>query len=148
LFVKEEYYKEISHLGPAEITEQQFEEQIFPTGHVYDEYESDPWESQEEEEEELEDQKKGHFILCPEPVSEQPSPETIQPASAPLPPMLIRDIQPRVRICGADQAACYKFSRIFHPFYEPVSEYMEWHFLHILEPPYLLAHILAKGYCA
>jgi hypothetical protein len=46
----------------------------FPTGHVYDDYESDPWESQEEEPEE---QQKGKFISCPEPVNEKPSSEEI-----------------------------------------------------------------------
>jgi hypothetical protein len=42
-------------LGLAEDTEQQIEEQSFPTGHVYDDYESDPWESHEEEKEQQED---------------------------------------------------------------------------------------------
>jgi hypothetical protein len=51
LFIKEKYYEEISHLGPVEITEQQIEEQIFPIVPVYDDYESHPWESYEEEEE-------------------------------------------------------------------------------------------------
>jgi hypothetical protein len=37
--------------------------------------------------------------------------------------------------CGAEQDFCYILCRIFHSFYEPVSKYMEWHFLHISEPP-------------
>ena len=53
LFTKEKYYEEINHPGPAEDTKQQSEEQIFPTVLVYDDYESDPWESHEEEEEQL-----------------------------------------------------------------------------------------------
>jgi hypothetical protein len=39
----------------------------------------------------------------------------------------------------AEEVSCYKFSGIFHSFYEPVSKYMEWHFLHILEPPYFIS---------
>jgi hypothetical protein len=100
-------------------------------GPVYDDYESDPWESQEEEPEE---QQKGQFISCPEPVSEQPSSEDSQPVSSSHPPMPTNDIQPCMSSCGAEQAFCYKFHKIFHSFYEPVNEYMEWHFLHILEP--------------
>jgi hypothetical protein len=41
--------------------------------------------------------------------------------------------------CGAEQAFCYPLRRIFHSFYEPVSEYMEWHFLHILDLPYFIS---------
>jgi hypothetical protein len=41
--------------------------------------------------------------------------------------------------CGVEQAFCYKFHKIFHSFYEPVNDYMEWHFLHILEPPYFIS---------
>jgi hypothetical protein len=46
------------------------EEKSFPMVPVYDDYDSDPWESHEEEEEEPE----GQFISCPEPISEKPSP--------------------------------------------------------------------------
>jgi hypothetical protein len=42
LFIEEKYYEEIGHPRPAEDAEQQIEEEIFPTGHVYDDYESDP----------------------------------------------------------------------------------------------------------
>lgn len=52
LFLKGYYHEEIIPPGPAEDTEQHDEEQSFPTGLVYDNYESDPWESQEEEPEE------------------------------------------------------------------------------------------------
>jgi hypothetical protein len=90
------------------------------------------WESHEEEPEE---QQKGQFISCPEPVSEQPSPEISQPASTSHPPVLTRDIQPCVSSCVAEKAACYKFSGVFHSFYEPVKEYMELYFLHVLKPP-------------
>jgi hypothetical protein len=38
--------------SPAVITKPQNEEHNFPMGPVYDDYESDPWESQEEEPEE------------------------------------------------------------------------------------------------
>ena len=52
LFTNEEHCEEVNHPWPAEITEQHDEEQNFPTGPIYDDYESDPWESQEEEPEE------------------------------------------------------------------------------------------------
>jgi hypothetical protein len=135
-FVKEEYYEEISHPGPAEITEQRIEEKSFPTGPVYHDYESDPWESKEEEPEE---QQEEQFISCSELVREQPSPENSQPTSASHPPVPTRYIQPSVSSCVAEKAACYKSSRICHSFYEPVNDYMEWHFLHTLEPPYFIS---------
>jgi hypothetical protein len=84
---------------------------------------------------EEEEEPEGKFISFPEPISEKPLPETSQPALNVHPPVLTRDIHPCVSSCGADQAVCYKFSGVFHSFYEPVSEYLEWHFLHILEPP-------------
>jgi hypothetical protein len=54
------------------------EEQSSPMVLVYDDYDSDPWESHEEEEGKPNEQ----FISCPEPVSEQPPPGISQPASA------------------------------------------------------------------
>jgi hypothetical protein len=72
LFTNEEYYEEILHPWPLEDPEQQIEEKRFPTGLVYDGYESDPWEIHEEEPEE---QQKGWFISCSEPIREHPSPE-------------------------------------------------------------------------
>jgi hypothetical protein len=48
LFTNEEYYEEINH------PEKHEEEKNFPTGPVYDDYESDLWESQEEEPEKSE----------------------------------------------------------------------------------------------
>jgi hypothetical protein len=90
-----------------------------------------PWESHEEEKE----QQKGHFGSCPEPVSEQPSPESSQPAPAFHPPVLARDIQPGVNNCKTNQATCCKFSGVFRLSYEPVEEYMELYFLHVLKPP-------------
>jgi hypothetical protein len=108
----------------------------FPQVLVYDDYDSDPWESQEDEPEE---QQEEQFISCSNPSSEQPSSEDSQPVSSPHPPMLMIDIQPCVSSCGAEQAFCYKFHRICHSFYEPVNKYMEWHFLHALEPPYFIS---------
>jgi hypothetical protein len=32
-------------------------------------------------------------------------------------------------------AACYKFSGVHHLAYEPVKEYMDLYFLHVLKPP-------------
>jgi hypothetical protein len=130
LFTNEKYCEEINHPGPAEDTKQQFEEKSFPMVPVYDDYESDPWESHEEEEEQL----KVQFIACSEPVSEQPPPGISQPASAFHPPTLARDIQPGVNRCKTEHVFCHQPNGFFHSFYEPVNEYMEWHFLHVLEP--------------
>jgi hypothetical protein len=102
IFHEEYYHEEINHLGLAKITEQQIEEQSFPTGLVYDDYESDPCESHEDEPKE---KQTRHFISCPELEINNPSPDTSQLASYPLPPVLINDIQPRVSNCGAYQAA-------------------------------------------
>jgi hypothetical protein len=106
LFSKENYHEEISHPRPAKSTKQQIEEKNSPTIHVYDDFESNPWESQEEKPEE---QQKGQFISCPEPVNEQPSPGTSQPASTCHPLVPTRDVQPCVSSCVAEQVACYKF---------------------------------------
>jgi hypothetical protein len=125
LFIKEKYYEEINH------PEQHDEEQSFPTVPVYDDYESDPWESYEEEKE----QQKGKFISCLEPASEQPSSEVSQPTSSSHPPELAKEIQQRVSNGVAEKAACYKFSGVCRLSYEPVKEYMELYFLHVLKPP-------------
>jgi hypothetical protein len=79
--------------------------------------------------------QRGSLSPVSEPVSEQPSPRASQPASTVHPPMLTRDIQPCVSSYGAEHVVCYKLSGVFHSFYEPVSKYLEWNFLHILEPP-------------
>jgi hypothetical protein len=55
LFIEEKYYEEINHPRPAEDVEQQIEEQSFPMGHVYDDYEADRWEIHEEEKEQQEE---------------------------------------------------------------------------------------------
>jgi hypothetical protein len=70
-----------------------------------------------------------------EPRSEQPSPGSSQPVPTFHSPMLATYIQPEVSSCKAEQAFCYKFSGLCHLFYEPIGEYMELHFLHVLEPP-------------
>jgi hypothetical protein len=131
LFTKEKNYEEISHLGPIEDTEKQIEEHSLPTIPVYEDYESNPWESHEEEKE----QKKGQSISYPELTSEWPSPEINQPASSFHSPVLTRDIQPGVSNCKAKKAFCCQLHGFFHSFYEPIREYMELHFLHILNPP-------------
>jgi hypothetical protein len=97
------------------------QEKNFPMGPVYDDYESDPWESQEEEPEE---QQKGNFGSCLEPISEHPSPERSQPPSSYHPPVLTRDIRPCVRSCGAEQSFCHKFFGVYHLFYGPMGGYM------------------------
>jgi hypothetical protein len=68
------------------------EEQRFSMVPVYDDYESDPWESHEGEKEELNVQ----FISCPEPVNEKISPGISQPASVLYPPVHSENIERRV----------------------------------------------------
>jgi len=53
--------------------------------------------------------------------------------------VLVRDIQPHENSCVAEEAAYRRFSKIFHSFYDPVSEYMEWHFPYALEMPYFIS---------
>jgi hypothetical protein len=137
LFTKEKYYEEINHPGPAEDTEQQ----SFPTILVYDDYESDPWESHEEEEEQL----KVQFIACLEPVSEKPPPGISQPASSFHPPALARDIQPGVNRGKTEHVFCHQPSGFCHLSYEPVKEYMELHFLHVLKPPNFILTSTLEG---
>jgi hypothetical protein len=57
-----------------------------------------------------------------------------QPASAFHSPVLAIDIQPDVSNCKAEKDFCYQSSRFYHLFYDPVGEYMELHFLHVLKP--------------
>jgi hypothetical protein len=109
-------------------------------GPVYDNYEFDPWESQEEEPEE---KQKGQFIYCPEPVSEHPSSRRSHPASTSHPPVLARDIQQCVRNGVAENIVCYQFSGVSFLSYEPVEEYMELYLLHVLKlPNFILASSL------
>jgi hypothetical protein len=54
----------MNHPWPAKDTKPHIEDKIFPI----DDYDSDPWESQEEEEPEK--QQHGQFIPYPEPTSE------------------------------------------------------------------------------
>jgi hypothetical protein len=97
LFTNERQCEEISP------PEQQIEKQSSPTGPIYDDYDSDPWESQEEVPEEPEEQSKMQFTDCAEPVSEQPPPEISEPISVIHPPVLIRDIRPQVNNCVAEE---------------------------------------------
>jgi hypothetical protein len=133
LFTNERQCEEISP------PEQQIEKQSFPTGPIYDDYDSDPWESQEEAPGEPEEQSKMQFTDCAEPVSEQPPPESSKPISVIHPPVLIRDIRPQVNNCVAEEVVCRQFPGIGHSFDDPVSEYMEWHFPYALEPPYFIS---------
>jgi hypothetical protein len=45
------------------------------------------------------------------------------------------DIQPYVSICKAEHMSCYQPSRFYYLFYDPVWEYLELHFLNVLNPP-------------
>jgi hypothetical protein len=103
LFTNERQCEEISP------PEQQIEKQSFPTGPIYDDYDSDPWESQEEVPEEPEEQSKMQFTDCAEPVSEQPPPEINEPISVIHPPVLIRDIQLQVNNCVAEEVSVANF---------------------------------------
>jgi hypothetical protein len=70
LFINKNYHEEINHPGPT-----QDQENNFPMGPIYDDYDFDPWERHEEEKE----QQKGHFGSYLELVSEKPSPERSHP---------------------------------------------------------------------
>jgi hypothetical protein len=117
-------------------TEEPVSQQNHPMVPIYDEYESDPEESQEEEKE-PEEHLSTYFI--PEPVSEKLPPEISEPMSVVHSPVLIKDIQPHVSNFVAEEAACHQFSEIHYSFYDPVGEYMEWHVLHTLESPYSIS---------
>ena len=58
LFIKQDDLEEIIPYGPTKDTKKQDQEKSFPMGPVYDDYESDPWVSQEEEPKEPEEQQK------------------------------------------------------------------------------------------
>jgi hypothetical protein len=120
-------------------TEEPVSKQSFPTGPIYDDYDSDPWESKEEAPEEPEEQSKMQFTDCAEPVSEQPPPEISEPTSVIHPPVVIRNIRPRVNNCVAEEAVFRQFLGNSHSFDDPVSKYMEWHFPYALEPPYFIS---------
>jgi hypothetical protein len=98
--------------------------------HVCDDYDSDPWESHEEEEGEPNVQ----LISFPNPTNEQPSPGINQPVSVILSPILARDIQPCVSSYKTEHVFYHQPSGLFHLIYEPIREYMELNFLHVLEP--------------
>jgi hypothetical protein len=120
-------------------TEEPVSKQSFPIGPIYDDYDSDPWESKEETPEEPEEQSKMQFTDCAEPVSEQPPPEISEPTSVIHPPVVIRNIRPRVNNCVAEEAVFHQFLGNSHSFDDPVSKYMEWHFPYALEPPYFIS---------
>jgi hypothetical protein len=101
-------------------TEEPVSKQKHPMVPIYDEYESDLGESQEEEQKEPVEQ----VTSCPEPAHS---------------PMQTHEVHPCRSSCGAEQACCYPFHRVCHSFYDPVSEYMEWHVLYALEPLYSIS---------
>jgi hypothetical protein len=121
-------------------TEEPFGKQNSPMVPIYDEYESDLEESQQEEEKEPE----GQSALRSEPVSKQPLPEINQPMIVVHPPVLTIDIQPHIHSCVAEEAAYHQFFGVCHWSYEPVKEYMELHFLHKLEPPHFISTSACK----
>ena len=85
LFANGGYHEEINYSRSTETIKQQFEELIFPTSPVYDDYESDPGESQGEEPEE-------QSAFRPEPVGEQPLPEISEPTKIFHSPVLVSHI--------------------------------------------------------
>jgi hypothetical protein len=125
LYIEEKHCVEICHSVPTKD-----KEKIFPMFLVYDDYDSDPWESHEEEEGESSVQ----FISYPEPANEQPSSGISQPALSVPSLILAREIQPCVRSCKTDHVFCHQPIGFCHYLYEPVREYMELHSLHVLEP--------------
>jgi hypothetical protein len=122
-----------SYESCSELETQDFQEQSFPTGPVYDDYESDPGESQGEAPEEK-------YAFHPKPFSEQPLPEISEPTTFFHSPVLVGNIQPHVNNCVAEEASCHQFSEIRCSFYDPISEYMEWHVLYALETPYFISN--------
>jgi hypothetical protein len=117
-------------------TEEPVNKKNHPMVSIYDKYEFDPGESQEEEKE-PEEQLSTYFI--PEPVSEQLPPEISEPTLFVHSPVLIKDIQPHVSNSVVEEAACHQLSEIRHSFYDPIGEYMQWHVLYALEPPYSIS---------
>jgi len=79
------------------------------------------------------------FTDYADPVSEKSPPEISEPTSVIHPPMVIRDIQPRVNNCVAEEAVFRQFLGNGHSFDDPVSKYMEWHFPYAMEPPYFIS---------
>jgi hypothetical protein len=122
-------------------TEEPISKQNHPMVPIYDEYESDPGEIQEEEKE-PEEQLSAYFI--PKPVNEQLLPEISEPTSFVHSHVLIKDIQPHVSNSVVEEASCHKFSEFLHSFYDPVGEYMEWHVLYALEPPYFISTLACE----
>jgi hypothetical protein len=109
LLTKENYHKEIHHLSLLGDAEKYEEEKNLPGGPIYDEYEFDLGESQEEEKEPEE-----QSAFCSEPVNEQPPPDINEPTLVIHPPVLIRDIRPCVNNCVAKEAVCCQFPGIGH----------------------------------
>jgi hypothetical protein len=58
-----------------------------------------------------------------------------QPTLAFLSHVLATNIQPDVISCKAKQVFFYRPRKFYHLFYDPVREYKELHFLHVLKPP-------------
>jgi hypothetical protein len=73
-----------------------------------------------EDKEEPEEKLSTYFI--PEPVSKKSLPKISEPTSVFHSPVLIKDIQPQVNNCVAEEAACRQFSKIFHSFYDPIRK--------------------------
>jgi hypothetical protein len=129
---EQQAYPTFDHYGD---TEDPVNKQNHPMVPIYDEYESDLGETEPEEQN----------ISCPELVSEQPPPERSKPTSVVHhQPVLIRDIQPQVNNCVAEEGVCRPFFGIFHSFYDPVCKYMEWNFAYALEPPYFISTLACK----
>jgi hypothetical protein len=123
-----------------EDAEEPVSKQNHPMVPIYDEYELDLEENQHEEEKEPE----GFSALCSELVTEQPPPEINEPTSVIHPPMVIRDIRPRVNNCVEEEAVCRQFLGNGHSFDDHVSKYMEWHSPYALELPYFISTLACK----
>jgi hypothetical protein len=112
LYIEEKHCVEIFHSVPTEDKEKRFQVVL-----VYDDYDSDPWESHEEEEGELNVQ----FISCPEPVNKQISPGIGQPALVLHPPIHFENIKQRMRNNEEHEVISYQLSSPDCKFCDPVG---------------------------
>jgi hypothetical protein len=84
---------------------------------VYDNYESNPWESHGGKNEELNVQ----LISCPTLINVQISPRISKPASILYPPIHVDNIKQHVSNDEIKEVAFYQFSMPYYKFYDPVG---------------------------
>jgi hypothetical protein len=101
---------------------------------IYDNYESDPWESHGGEKEELNVQ----LVSCPTLINEKISYGTSKPASILYPPVHARNIKQHVSNDEIKEVTFYQFSMPYYKFYDPVGLYIELNFPKAFEPTKLI----------